>query len=482
VLLATPVASLEELWGQYKGGAGAYLPLGLLSIAGVALRSGLDVKICDASNWGTTEAEFRKMLVEEEFDVIGLGNCYTALAHIVFRTARICREVLPESPIIVGGIHPTLFPKETLEACKEIDFVVYGEGEYTFRELLEYFKSKDTNYGKIPGIAFRDNGSLQQNQPRALISDLGELPDLPFHLLPMKLYNPPPSNYKKLPTFGLLIQRGCPYSCIYCDSRIHGKKVRHENMDKFFKKLRHLKDNYGLKGILFHDSAFTINNAFAAEFCQRMIRDKLDLVWTCSSRVDRVNPKLLSLMKKAGCWAVAYGFEAGTDASLKMIKKGVTLAQNYEAAQMTRKAGMQVIGSMIICLPGEDEAMVRKTIEFTKKAKLDTAIFFLPIPFPGTELYEVCKTDGGLKPNIKWEDYNQWIHHDDPLYINPMIGKKRMVELYSYAVRSFYLSPGTILRIISNIRTAGDFRKYFTGFKSIAGIIKRSFVSPKAGG
>jgi len=213
--------------------------------------------------------------------------------------------------------------------------------------------------------------------------------------------------------------------------------------------IKELKSVYKMKGILFHDSAFTVDVHFTEEFCRRLIRENLNLAWTCYTRVDRVNPGLLALMKQAGCWAVAYGFESGNEESLRLIKKGVTLAQNRKAAKMTRQAGLQVIGSFIICLPGEDEAMVRKTIAFAKELKLDTAVFFLPVPFPGTELYNLCKAEGGLVDNIKWEDYRQWMDQSEPLYINRKIGKEKMVELYNYAVRSFYTSAGTIMRLLN---------------------------------
>lgn len=475
VLLATPVATTEEMWGQFKKGGGALIPLGLLSIAGVAIKHGFEVKICDASNLQMNRQQFEDYLLTEKFDVIGLGNCYTSLAHLVFKTALICRDVLPGSKIILGGIHPTIFPHQTFEACPQADFVVYGEGEFTFLELLEFFQSGRSDYKNIQGIIFKQDGGICQTNPRPLIEDLGELPELPFDLLPMNIYVPPPSNYKRLPTYGLLIQRGCPYGCIYCDSRIHGKKIRHYNLDKFIAQLRYLVDKYKMKGIVFQDSVFTINKAFVMEFCKRLISENIDLSWTCSTRVDCVDQQLLSLMKKAGCWGLSYGLESANEESLKMIRKGANLAQNIEAIKMAKAARLQVIGSFILCLPGEDEPMVKKTINFAIKNKLDTAIFFLPVPFPGTELYEICKNEKGLVDNIQWEDYRQWMDQSRPLYINPKIGKEKMVELYNYAVRSFYLSPNTLFKSFLRIRSLSDFRRYFTGFKSISGIIWRSF-------
>ena len=473
VLLATPIATKKDLWGQYRKGAGAYLPLGLLSIAGVVREAGYDVQLHDASTLGTEEAEFREYLRDGQFDVIGLGGCYTALAHLVFRTAKICRDVLPDAKIVAGGVHPTLFPVETLQACQELDFVVHGEGEHTFVELLRTLTAGREELAHVHGIAYRHDGQPCQTPPRPPIAELGALPRLPFDLVEVERYVPPPSNYLRLPTYGLMVQRGCPYRCVYCDGRVHGLKVRHDDIDKLIAEMRYLVDRHGMRGLIFHDSAFTVSMSFAERLCKRMIDEGLDLSWTCYTRVDKVNPDLLALMKRAGCWSISYGLESANPESLELIRKGTTIEQAEQAVRWTRQAGMHVIASFIICLPGEDETMVLNTVNFAKSLKLDTAVFFLPVPFPGTGLYDLCKADGGLVADIKWEDYKQWMEPSNPLYINPRIGQGRMVKLYDYAVRSFYTSPRTIPRHALHVRSLSDLWKYMKAVRSIADIVLR---------
>jgi anaerobic magnesium-protoporphyrin IX monomethyl ester cyclase len=467
ILLLTPVASRRELWGQYEKGGGAYFPLGLLSIAGQALEAGHEVRLIDASTLGWEEAELENHLKQNMYDLIGLGNCYTALAHTVFRTARLCRKHLPKALQVVGGIHPTLFPSETLLACPDIDLAVFGEGEATFSQILDEVSSGQCAWSEVKGLAWRSAEGVTVNPPRPVIDDLGSLPPLPYHLLDVDSYLPPPSNYKKLPTYGFLVQRGCPYRCAYCDARIHGRRVRHDNLDKIIKQMRFLKETHGMKGIIFHDSCLTINRKFSAELFQRMIAEKLDLSWCCYTRVDKVDPELLNLMKRAGCWCVSYGLESGNEESLKLIHKGVTVEQNRQGVAMAKAAGLEVVGSFILCLPGEDEAMTRKTIQFAKSLKLNTAVFFLPVPFFGTELYEVCRDEGALPKNIEWEDFKVWMDPTQPIYVNPRIGKEKMVKLYNEAVTSFYLSPSTIFRAIGQVRSLTDLRKYFTGALSL---------------
>lgn len=154
----------------------------------------------------------------------------------------------------------------------------------------------------------------------------------------------------------------------------------------------------------------------------------------------------------------------------------MTVQQNIEAVKMAKEAGLQVIGSFILCLPGEDETMTLNTIKLAKNLKLDTAVFFLPVPFYGTRLYDMCKEEGGLADDIQWEDFKQWMDQENPLYINPLIGRKRMVELYNYAMKSFYLSPAFILRSLKNVRSYSDLKRYFTGFISLTEVLKRYFT------
>ena len=481
VLLLTPIISNRELWGQYEKGGGSYFPIGLLSIAAVLKERNHEVALIDASTLRWNEERLLKHLKDNVYDVIGFGNAYTALVHVVFRTAKLCRRVLPTAKFVIGGIHPTLFPRETLEACPEIDYAVFGEGELTLLELIEFLQNAEkTEPHHIKGVAYRDgSGQIKMTGLRPVIGNLAEIPPLPYDLLEVKKYTPPPSNYKCLPTFGFLVQRGCPYRCAYCDPRIHGKIVRHESISKIIDQMKYLKDSYGMKGILFHDSCLTINRKFASNLFQRMIQEDLDLTWTCFTRVDKVDPELLALMKRAGCWSVAFGLESGNDVSLQRVQKGVTVKQNIEGVQMAKEAGLEVIGSFILGLPGEDEAMTLNTIHFAKRLKLSIAVFFLPVPFYGTRLYEMCKEEGGLVDNIQWDDFKQWMDQENPLYINPLIGKERMVGLYNYAMKSFYLSPDYILRSVCSIRSFEDFKKYLTGFESLTELFKRHFFKTK---
>ena len=478
ILLSSAIISAEEMFGQYSKGGGAYFPHGLLSIAAVLLRDGYDVSICDPYVMRMGCDEFRRYLEKNKFDVIGLGNCYTSQTDNYFLTAKTCREVLPDAKIGIGGAHPTIFPKETLERCSDIDFVIKGEGEFPFLELIRTLEKNNPELLKIQGLIFRNEDGIHVNEPYPGIENADDIPIFPYHLLPVKKYVPPPSNYKKLPTYGMLIQRGCPYKCVYCDVRIHGKKLRQMSVQRAIDEIKFLRDNYGMKGIIFHDSIFTIKKQWIMEFCQELINQKVGVVWTCYTRADAVDEELCKIMKKAGCWSVAFGIETANQESLNLIKKNIKVEKIIQGIDAVKKAGLEVIGSIILCLPGEDEAMVKNTIYFVKEMDLDVVVFFMPVPFPGTELYEICKKEGGLVENIDWKDYKQWMDQKNPLYINPKLGKEKMLELYQYAFRSFYLSPKYVWKNLKRIKGLEDFKKYFKGFLSIKNLLGRPIQDP----
>ena len=108
---------------------------------------------------------------------------------------------------------------------------------------------------------------------------------------------------------------------------------------------------------------------------------------------------------------------------------------------------------------------------------MNTSIFFLPVPFPGTQLFEDCKEIGGLQENIQWEDYKQWMDPTVPLWVNPLIGKERMLDLYNLAIRTFYLSPSTLIRTALNIKSLTELKKYAKGLYSMLEVLKGSITS-----
>ena len=140
-LLLHPIVPFRVLWGKFHRGGGFIFPIGLLSVASYSKNKGFDVRICDTGILGLDENTLKVYLKEGEYDVIGI-QCFTNTAAYTFKTAKVCRGALPNSTIVLGGVHATILPKQTLEESPDTDIVVVGEGEKTFVDILKWKTEK----------------------------------------------------------------------------------------------------------------------------------------------------------------------------------------------------------------------------------------------------------------------------------------------------------------------------------------------------
>lgn len=465
-LLLEPLVSDAAKWGKFNVGKGYVPPMGMFSIYSFLKSKGKDVRFIDTQFGTHSENDVRKLLSSDKsIKTVGIP-VFTNTAFHSFRTAAICKEANPNIKIVLGGVHATAMPERSFRECPSADYIVLGEGELTFNELTDRIEAGKPAYD-VKGISYIKDGKFTVNECRPLIDNLDDLPVTDYDNIDLSKYVPHPTQYKVLPNFPMLTQRGCPYKCTFCDaSLIHGKKVRQFSVDRIISELELLSKKHGAKGIYFQDSTFTMNKSYAAELCEKMLAKNLKLQWACNTRVDRVDPELLKLMKKAGCWMINYGIESANQSSLDMLKKGTTVEQAVISVRDTKKAGIDLTCNFILCLPGEDAAMVENTIRFSKQLFADMSLFWLPVPYPGSELAEICKRDGGMRGDAKWEDYISF-DFENPVYVNPNFGAKGMREYYRKAYREYYLNARYILKMLWKLRTWDGIRRYFRGFMVI---------------
>ena len=189
--------------------------------------------------------------------------------------------------------------------------------------------------------------------------------------------------------------------------------------------------------------------------------------WDINTRVDCLDKKLLFIMKKAGLWMINFGLESGNQSSLDLLNKGINLSQIRKTLKMTKKLGITTFSTWILGIPGENEKMVKNTISFAKEIGTELALFFLPVPYPGTDLIKICQKDGGLNKKAKWENYSA-VDFSKPVYVNPRLGKEKMQELIKYAYLSYYLSPKILWRNLKCIKSKDDLIRYWRAFRAWA--------------
>ncbi len=477
ILLLEPYYPPEAAWGSVKVEQGFLPPLGTISIYRWLKEHGRDATFLDTQFGDLTEAGLRERLRTGRFDLVGLP-LFTSTADYVFRTARCVRETLPDAVIVFGGVHATSRSAETLAESPECDFVVRREGELTMLALIDGLVRHEADFGAVTGLTWRNGAhTAMLNPDRALMPDLDALPRGMFGDLDLRRYVPHPTQYVRLPNYPLVTQRGCPYGCTFCEAHVAlGRKLRLLSPARVIEELKILVYEKGARGIYFQDSTFTINRQYVTELFECMLKEKLDFLrWSCTTRTDRVDPEMLALMHAAGCRNILYGIESGNEESLKVVRKGISVERQAQAVAWTHAAKITMTCTYILCLPGETEAMVANTVAYAKKLAAQMSLFYLPVPYPGSELHRICKESGGLREDAAWSDYLS-IDFDNPIYVNPLIGKERMKYWYRRAYAEYYRTPRVWWHNALALWRDGGLGRYVRGFRAL-----RALVTHKAG-
>ncbi|MBN2010076.1 B12-binding domain-containing radical SAM protein [candidate division KSB1 bacterium] len=464
VLLINPPQSDDELFGKYKNLAGYFIPVGLLSIAAVLKANGYTVKILDSVIEGMTFDNFREFIRSTDYDIVGITS-FTNTFQNTIDAARIVREELSDALIVIGGVHVTALPVRSLNDCPDANIIVIGEGEYTLLDICEHVERHNRDFSDIQGIVYRNQSEPKTTPPRPIIKHLDELPIPAYEDIPLEKYIPDDSISKYTPCYSLFASRGCPYNCIFCSAHITmGKQPRYKSLDYFFNEIDLLIEKYNAKAFIIQDSTLLNNKKWVKTLCERLIANNYKIHWTCNARVDQVDEHILVLMKKAGCWLIEYGAESANPKSLTLLRKAFTVEQIRVAIEQTRNAGIMVACTYIIGCPGEDLNDAWHTVRFAREMATEFAMFFLPVPYPGTILYDVCQKDGGLQTNISWKDYSA-VNYNNPIYVNPRIDPETFKTLPDRAVFEYYKSIKVLWYNLVKISTSNDIKRYWKAAK-----------------
>ncbi|MFA6525946.1 MAG: radical SAM protein [Candidatus Buchananbacteria bacterium] len=449
-----------------EGHGGKALPLNLAYLAAYLRRERPDVEIsvldCEAKemHYEQIRDEIKKIMP----DVVAITAPTPAFAQIL-EVCRIIKEISPQIVTVLGGPHPTALPKETT-AEKNIDISVVFEGEITFSEVVNALDKK-LPLSDIQGIVFKDEqGNIIQTVARPPIQDLDSLPFPARDLFPLHLYLPPPTKRMSDKKSGNMItSRGCCYQCTYCmASFMWQRKVRLRSIKNVADEIEECLNKYGIGEFNFHDELFTISKQRTVEFCQEIIKRKLDIAWVCMVRVDYVDKDTLDWMKKAGCKKLMFGFESGSQMILDLMKKRVALEKAEEAVKLVKKSGIQTAGNFMIGNIGETEQTIRETIALAKKLNTDTMAFFVASPYPGTEFYDIAKEKGYFRKNFEWKDFTLVSNNLPPLNL-PGLPAEKILEWQKKAYRDYYIRPAYIIQKIRSIRSMVDIKNLYNGAK-----------------
>lgn len=402
---------------------GADPPLGLAYIAAVLEREGYELQILDAVvegfgheesrenliTYGLTETEIEERIGAFSPDVVGVSCLFSAQAANAHNVCRIVKEADSNIVTVMGGAHPSALPELTLQD-KNVDFVIIGEGEYSFRDLMRQLNGR-RRYAEIDGIAYRENGSILVQPKTFYIENLDEIPFPARHLLPMEKYfgiNRPHGTTKRRPNTSMITSRGCPASCVFCSIHtVWGRKFRARSPEDVLKEIEHLARDYGVKEVHFEDDNLTFDADRAREIFQGIIDRGLDIVWTTPNGVAAftLREEMLPLMKESGCYKLYLAIESGDEEVLRrIIQKPLDLRKVKSLVQAIKKTGISVDAFFVVGFPGETREQIQKTFQFAREIDVENVFFFVATPYPGTELYKICRDGGYLVEDFCFEN------------------------------------------------------------------------------
>lgn len=321
--------------------------------------------------------------------------------------ARIVREELPGTKVVVGGPAATTCTEELIRN-EAIDFLVLGEGEDTFAELASFLLGREDrpeHLEEIRGIMYRHETGTVTTPSRPLIADLDSIPfpdrDSMFVLGDDGKFQTIYSNAD------VLTSRGCPYPCKFCCAFVAWgtRKIRFRGVDNIIAELIHLNRTYGQRYFVFWDDLFTVNRKRTVELCEKIIASGLDIEWVCLVRLNTIDAELLALMKRAGCREIQVGIESGNDRILKHIGKDLTAASICDKVPIIKASGIEWGVFLIVGFPSETRAEMEETLRLLNEIKPTWTVISIFTPYHGTDFFRELKEQGRLGDNFLRGDY-----------------------------------------------------------------------------
>ncbi|MBD3169719.1 MAG: radical SAM protein [candidate division Zixibacteria bacterium] len=392
VLLIHPPS--REVYDKFARKSIDRLPIGLAYIAAVTEKQGHNTIVIDAEAEKLSLMQLYGHIYDIQPDVLGI-TCTTPLFPISAKILARVKELIPVCKTILGGPHINALPGESLNSCHSLDYVIFGEGEASFGELLTALQS-GAERPKIPGVGFRNGKGITLNSPRKAIEDLNQLPFPARHLFPMKRYHDP-DRYNKPYTL-MVTSRGCPYNCIFCgSSATWGRKVRFRSAENVLAEIDEVVNRYGVGNITFTDDTFTLGKRRVIDICRGITDRGYKIKFLCSSRVNTIDEERLDALAEAGCIELSFGIESGDEDILKTICKNIRLDEVIPKFELVKRYGIRVHSSYILGNPGDTHDTIEKTIQFAIDSGTDAAQFSISTPYPGTALWDMSVQKGKLK-------------------------------------------------------------------------------------
>jgi radical SAM superfamily enzyme YgiQ (UPF0313 family) len=425
-------------------------PIILAYIAAILERAGHEVMIVDANVLKLTPEQTLSRIKDFNPDIIGFRSDSYWFHRVVEWAAFFKRET--GAKIMIGGIHVTLYPEETL-AYEWFDYGIKGEAINALPQMLEALRV-NSDLRNIPGVIFKDAGKVIVTEASDIFADFNDYPFPARHLLPNHLYYSFTSQRKNFTI--MLTATGCPYGCSFCAINRNPYRVRRP--ESVGDELEECYRRYNIREVDFFDATFFVDKQRSLRICEEILKRKLDIDWTCRARVDTVDDEILSAAAKAGCRKIYYGIESGSQKVLDQVSKGVTKVQIAKAIRLTRKHGIGTLGFFMVGNPCDTKETIEESIRFAKELKLDFIQVCRTIAKPNTGLHDQLMKETGKD---HWREYTLDCGREArlPTPWTPLTDTETDFYVRRF-YRDFYFRPSIILDRLAHLKSGNELIKY----------------------
>lgn len=399
IILYHPATHHEKFYSFF------WIPYSLLAIASMLIDM-YEVIIID-DNLEDTEVDFEN--ITDNCLCVGISSMtgHQITGGLFF--ASNIKKYNPHIPIIWGGAHPTILYDLTI-SHPLVDVVVKGQGEFSFREIVNRLEKKQTLHG-IKGVIFKENNQIIHNSSITL-KDKNELPLFPWHLIDITKYI---RSDEKIGTriLNYVSSQGCPFECTFCSEvALYDRKWKSYGTARILSDIEYLIDKGGANAIKFYDANFFVNISTVTQFASALVEKKYGITWAASGHPKTLNNLTESqwqILNQSKCSRLLIGAESGSQEALNIIKKEITPALILELAAKCSK--YDVVGSFtfVVGFPNcNDINEISKTLDVASQirsidSRHDVKIHFYA-PYPGTPLFDEA-IKAGFKVPITLEEW-----------------------------------------------------------------------------
>ena len=418
-----------------------YFPSSLLSLGAVLQQKGhepyiLDLKTFQRGDTDPADSFYAARLLDviERFqpDLLGFGCLFSGNFPDVLDLSKAVKQARPEIPVLMGGIHATLYVREILSNCASIDGIVLGEGEDTIVRIVDALDA-GRPWHHISGFGCRVDGQVIVHPKSDYIEDIDRLPMPAYDLIDVRDYFMDTSawhNPKGLPihtSVPILSSRSCPNRCRFCSMyRVMGPRWRARSAGRVLDEIEYVYHTYGLRHFSFMDDNVTLDKSRMMRMCQGILDRGLDLQFETPNGVSvrTLDQELMDAMVDAGMVRISLAIESGSEyIRNKIMNKRLSNEKIYEILALTRRyPQLYVTVFFLIGMPEETRESLEETYRMIERIEAHKTIIMNLVPFPGTAVFQQAVRDHlltGVDPERLYLANDRYFTNYDQIFLKP---------------------------------------------------------------